>query len=84
MNRCCMTEQIMTIASDIFKASLDLYLDVAIYMLFGFFVAGVLHAFFKPDRIRKTLGTGRIRPVVLSALFGIPIPLCSCLSLIHI
>jgi uncharacterized membrane protein YraQ (UPF0718 family) len=73
-----MTEQIMTIASDIATASLDLYLDVAIYMLFGFFVAGVLHAFFKPDRIKKTLGTGKIRPVVLSALFGIPIPLCSC------
>ena len=68
----------MTIISDIFKAALDLYLDVAIYMLFGFFVAGVLHAFFKADRIKKTLGTGKIRPVILSALFGIPIPLCSC------
>jgi len=73
-----MTEQIMTIISDILKACLDLYLDVAIYMLFGFFVAGILHAFFKPDRIKKTLGTGKIRPVFLSALFGIPIPLCSC------
>ena len=68
----------MTVVLDILKASWYLYLDVAVYMLFGFFVAGLLHAFFKPDRIRHYLGTGKIRPVFLSALFGIPIPLCSC------
>jgi uncharacterized membrane protein YraQ (UPF0718 family) len=47
-------------------------------MLFGFFMAGILYVFFKPDKIKKYLGTGKIRPVILSALFGIPIPLCSC------
>jgi len=47
-------------------------------MLFGFFIASILHVFFKPDKIKKYLGTGKIKPVILSALFGIPIPLCSC------
>ncbi len=68
----------MTIVSDILKESWLIYMDVAIYMLFGFFVAGVLYVFFKADKIKKHLGTGKIKPVILSALFGIPIPLCSC------
>ena len=68
----------MTTLYNILKSSWHLYLDVAIYMLFGFFVAGILYVFFKTDKIKQYLGRGRIRPVFLSALFGIPIPLCSC------
>jgi uncharacterized membrane protein YraQ (UPF0718 family) len=68
----------MNIPYDILKETWHIYLDVAAYMLFGFFMAGLLTVFFKPDRIKHYLGTGKIRPVILSALFGIPIPLCSC------
>ncbi|MBU1342939.1 MAG: permease [Proteobacteria bacterium] len=68
----------MTIIYEILKESWHIYLDVAIYMLFGFFIAGVLYVFFKAEKIKQYLGNGRIRPVILAALFGIPIPLCSC------
>ncbi len=68
----------MTLLYEILKESWHIYLDVAIYMLFGFFVAGILYVFFKADKIKEYLGTGKVRPVFLSALFGIPIPLCSC------
>ena len=68
----------MSIIYEILKESWHIYLDVAIYMLFGFFVAGILYVFFKAEKIKKHLGTGKIKPVILSALFGIPIPLCSC------
>ncbi len=68
----------MDIGYRVLKASWDIYLDVAVYMLFGFLIAGILYVFFKADKIRKYLGTGKIKPVFLSALFGIPIPLCSC------
>ena len=68
----------MEFVYEIFKESWYLYLDVAIYMLFGFFVAGLLYVFFKADKIKQYLGTGKIKPVILSTLFGIPIPLCSC------
>ena len=69
---------ITTIIFEIVKESWQIYLDIAVYMLFGFFVAGILYVFFKPDKIKQYLGTGKIRPVFLSALFGVPIPLCSC------
>lgn len=68
----------MDMITDILAASWDIYLDVAVYMLFGFFIAGILYVFFKTDKIRKHLGRGKVKPVFLSALFGIPIPLCSC------
>lgn len=68
----------MNLIYEILKESWQIYLDVAIYMLFGFFIAGILYVFFKADKIKQYLGTGKVRPVILSALFGIPIPLCSC------
>ncbi len=68
----------MTVIYEILKESWHIYLDVAIFMLFGFLVAGILYVFFKADRIKQYLGTGKIKPVILSAIFGIPIPLCSC------
>ncbi len=71
-------EKILDMMYDILATSWDLYLDVAIFMLFGFLIAGLLYVFFKADQIKRHLGTGKIRPVFLSALFGIPLPLCSC------
>lgn len=65
----------MKIIYQILQESWHIYLDVAIYMLFGFFIAGVLYVFFKADKIKQYLGTGKVRPVFLAALFGIPIPL---------
>jgi len=67
----------MNIIISILIESWNVFTEVSIYMLFGFFVAGILYVFFKADQIKKYLGVGKIRPVVLSALFGIPIPLCS-------
>lgn len=48
------------------------------YLLLGFFIAGVLHAFV-PSTIysRYLAGTG-LRSVAIAAAFGIPLPLCSC------
>ena len=48
------------------------------YLLLGFFIAGLLHAFV-PSSIysRYLAGTG-LRSVATAAAFGIPLPLCSC------
>ncbi|THB79652.1 MAG: hypothetical protein D3926_10295 [Desulfobacteraceae bacterium] len=65
----------MTLVYDILEEVWHVYLDVSLFMLFGFLVAALLYVFFKADKIRQYLGKGRVRPVFLSALFGIPIPL---------
>lgn len=69
---------IMNIIYEILRESWNIYLEVSIYMLFGFFFAAILFVFLKTDKIKKYLGQGRVKPVILAALFGIPIPLCSC------
>jgi len=45
------------------------------YMLFGFFIAGIIYIFLKPELVARYFGGRGTRPVVLSALVGIPIPL---------
>lgn len=52
--------------------------DVAIYLLFGFLVAAILHIFFPESLIRKHLGRDSVGSVIKATLFGIPLPICSC------
>ncbi|MDZ7724885.1 MAG: permease [candidate division KSB1 bacterium] len=58
--------------------SFELLLDMAPYLLFGFFFAGILHEFISTEKIAAHLGKKRMSSVFKSALFGIPLPLCSC------
>ena len=54
------------------------FANAALYILFGFLVAGLIQAFVDQKRIARQLGKPGLRSVVLAALFGIPLPLCSC------
>lgn len=51
---------------------------MAPYLLLGFLIAGVLHAFVPQTVYRKYLAGNDLKSVVLSILFGVPLPLCSC------
>ncbi len=53
-------------------------LEAAPYILFGLLVGGLLKIFMSPTYVAQHLGHGRFLSVVKAALFGIPIPLCSC------
>lgn len=63
---------------DYVNAFVSMLNSMSPYLLLGFLIAGVLHAFV-PSTIysRYLSGTG-FRPVVTAALFGVPLPLCSC------
>ncbi len=52
--------------------------DMAIYILFGVLIAGVLKQIIPKDFISKHLGDDNFLSVIKSSLFGIPLPLCSC------
>ena len=62
----------------ILTAAWHIFQQSAIYMLFGFFIAGILYAFVKTEKISRYLGKGNVRSVMLAAMVGIPLPLCSC------
>ncbi len=48
------------------------------YLLFGFFVSGVLSVFISPKFVETHLGGKGLWPVIKASLFGVPLPLCSC------
>ena len=50
----------------------------ALYVLLGVLVAGLLKVYMNPAAVAAHLGHGRFISVIKAALFGIPIPLCSC------
>jgi hypothetical protein len=52
--------------------------EAAPYILFGTFMAGVIQIFVDKDKIAKHLGKPGFKSVFLAALFGVPLPLCSC------
>ena len=58
--------------------SWHLLLEASIYILFGMLVGGLLKVFLNPSYVADHLGRGKISSVLKAALFGIPIPLCSC------
>ena len=52
--------------------------EMSPYLLLGFFVAGILHAYVPKQSFSKYLSKRGFKSVTLSTLFGIPLPLCSC------
>jgi len=52
--------------------------EMSPYLLFGFFVAGLLSVLISQRFVEKHLGSHGIWPVVKASLFGVPLPLCSC------
>lgn len=61
-----------------FVESWHILTDAAPYVIFGFLAAGLLKAAFPEDFIARHLGGRSKTSVVKAALFGIPLPLCSC------
>lgn len=52
--------------------------EMAPYLLLGFGIAGVLHAFVPAGVYKAHLAPDSFGSVVKAAIFGIPLPLCSC------
>lgn len=48
------------------------------YLLFGFLAAGLLSVLIRPETVERHLGKRGILPVLKAAIFGVPLPLCSC------
>ena len=57
---------------------LDLLNEMSPYLLLGFLIAGILHEFVPKSIYSKQLAMGNLRSVILAAIFGVPLPLCSC------
>jgi len=68
----------MDILTGLIKEIWHTFNEAAPYILFGTFMAGVIQTFVDKDRIVKHLGKPGFKSVLMAALFGVPLPLCSC------
>lgn len=57
---------------------LNLINEMSPYLLLGFLLAGVMHAFIPGVVYKKYLSGKGFKSVFFGALFGVPLPLCSC------
>jgi hypothetical protein len=67
--------QLMILLANSFLSLLD---AMAIYILVGLLIAGILKQIVPDDFVIKHLGKGSVSSVVKATLFGIPLPVCSC------
>ena len=61
-----------------FRETVFLFNEMAIYLLLGFGIAGLIHAFLPRKRIEAAIGKPGMLASVKASLLGIPLPLCSC------
>jgi uncharacterized membrane protein YraQ (UPF0718 family) len=52
--------------------------EMSPYLLFGFFIAGLLSIIISTEFVEKHLGSKGLAPLLKASLLGIPLPLCSC------
>ncbi|MBR5602789.1 MAG: permease [Bacteroidales bacterium] len=57
---------------------LNMLCQMAPYLLLGFMMAGMLHVFVPSAFFERHLAKENFRSVLLAALIGVPLPLCSC------
>jgi len=71
-------ENSVSLILNVLAASWHMLQEASVYIIFGLVVGGLLKVFLSPAYVASHLGEGRFKSVFKAALFGIPIPLCSC------
>ena len=56
----------------------DTLAEMSPYLLFGFFVAGLMSVFISAQLVERHLGGRGVWPLLKASAFGVPLPLCSC------
>lgn len=68
----------MSIINEIAANIWAVYLDTAFWLLLGLIAAGLVKAYIPADAMQRWLGGRGFSAVGRAALFGAPLPLCSC------
>ncbi|MGC9336715.1 MAG: permease [Candidatus Cloacimonadia bacterium] len=62
----------------LFNTIFGLLMEMAPYLLLGFFIAGFLHILIPSDKIYQHLSGNSLSSITKAAIFGVPLPICSC------
>ena len=56
----------------------DILKEASVFLLFGFFLAGMLAVVVPAKVLSKLFGRGKVKSVLWASAIGAPLPLCSC------
>lgn len=56
----------------------NIFKQASVFLLFGFFIAGVLAVLVPEKALSKLFRTGKVKSVLWASTIGAPLPLCSC------
>jgi uncharacterized membrane protein YraQ (UPF0718 family) len=68
----------LNVFSGVLTAAWDLMLEMSPYLLLGFLAAGILNFLIPKDKIYKHFAGNNLKASFKAALFGVPLPICSC------
>lgn len=71
-------EEVITYVKTFFADFVSILSEMSPYLLLGFFFAGLLHAFMPRQKINRYFNGKPFISSLRAALFGVPLPLCSC------
>lgn len=63
---------------ELFDSLLIMLNEMSPYILLGFIIAGLMHAFIPQQAFTRHLAGSGWKSVIKAALIGVPLPLCSC------
>ncbi len=72
------TEGVPALVRDILEASLDVFVEMAPFLLLGFAISGWISQVLKPETLTRYLAGDDLGSVVRASILGAPLPLCSC------
>ncbi len=67
-----------TYVVDYWKSVAELFIEMAPYLLLGMTIAGILYVAISKRFVARHIGGHSFLSVVKAAVFGVPLPLCSC------
>ncbi len=68
----------MNVVREIIVEFWSVFAEMSPYLLFGFFVAGLLSMLVSRQMVERHLGGPGLMPSLKAAILGVPLPLCSC------
>ena len=68
----------MSFITGVLKETAYLFVEMTPYILFGVIIAGILSVYVNKKYVAKHIGGHTLPSIFKAALFGVPLPLCSC------
>lgn len=69
---------VIQLLQDVLNETVRLFIEISPYLILGFFFAGLLHVLLGEAYIKKHFAVSGALASVKAAVFGVPLPVCSC------